>query len=180
MSERAGPEELEAERVNLAIAVAAYRQEHARLTQAITNLNATGGKLEQSVHQATAKAVQAALVQLKTEADAAAHAMQGLQRFTLRRGLTQHFATALAAMVITLIAVWWYVPGVSEMNALRAERTQLQSSITELTRRGGRIVMADCGGRLCIAASNDQGQSVIDWRRAWLAHGVPMVIPKGY
>jgi hypothetical protein len=79
-----------------------------------------------------------------------------------------------------VLAVWWYVPSVSEMSALRAERDQLQASIEDLSRRGGRIVMNSCGGRLCIEASTDQGKSVIDWRGAWHAHGVPLVIPKGY
>ena len=35
--------------------------------------------------------------------------------------------------------VWWYVPSVSQMQALRTERAQLQASIEELNNQGARM-----------------------------------------
>jgi len=64
---------------------------------------------------------------------------------------------------ITVLAVWWYVPTVSEMSALRSERDQLQASIEDLTQRGGRIKLNSCGNsgdrkRLCMLVDQAAGK----------------------
>lgn len=92
---------------------------------------------------------------MRREADLATDAMQKLRRLTLWQSAWRHVTTALCAMAITVLAVWWYVPTVGEMSALRSERDQLQASIEHLTRRGGRIKLNSCGNsgdkkRLCV------------------------------
>jgi hypothetical protein len=58
---------------------------------------------------------------------------------------------------------------------------ELQVSIEDLEKRGARIKIGNCDGRLCVTVNTDQGQSHVDWRGAWHApDGEPMVIPKGY
>jgi len=59
---------------------------------------------------------------------------------------------AIAAIGVTLVAVWWYVPTVAQMAALRAEHAQLEASIEDLNSRGARIELNTCGSakRLCV------------------------------
>lgn len=67
-----------------------------------------------------------------------------------------------------------------QVSSLRREKAALQASVEELEKRGGRIVMTTCGGRLCIEASGDQGgggKSGV-WKNQ--ETGVQLVIPKGY
>jgi hypothetical protein len=171
---------MDGEERKIALLIAAFDQEREHTAQATAALRQVIEGLGQKVDSATGVAVGKALSTLRNEADLAAQAMQQLRRLTLWQSAWRHVTTALCAITITVLAIWWYVPSVSEMTALRAEHNQLQASIEDLTQRGGRIAMNTCGGRLCIEVSNDQGQSVVDWRGAWHAHGVPLVIPKGY
>jgi hypothetical protein len=171
---------MDPEERKIAALIAAFEDEHERVRKALTDLDAATGRVESTLKSAAISAIKAAFNTAKTEAEDAAHAMSELQRFTLWRSAALHFTTALAAIVITLVAVWLCVPSVSEMNSLRAEKAQLQASIEELSKRGGKIVMNTCGGRLCIAANTDQGLSIVNWHNAWHVDGVPMVIPQGY
>lgn len=41
--------------------------------------------------------------------------------------------------------------------ALRSEKAELEAGMADLTRRVGRIILITCGGRICIDASNNQG-----------------------
>lgn len=79
--------------------------------------------------------------------------------------------------LVAYAALAWQLHQVS---SLRREKAALQASVEELEKRGGRIVMTTCGGRLCIEASNDQGgggKSGV-WKNK--ETGVQLVIPKGY
>ena len=76
-----------------------------------------------------------------------------------------------------------------EQAALQADIAQMQVQVAELEKRGGRIVMTECGGRLCIEASANQGQNkdgspaaMGSWQRDIKNGGgkVSLVIPKGY
>jgi hypothetical protein len=120
-------------------------------------------RLGQKVDAATATAVGRALETLRSEADLAAQAMHRIRRLTLWQSAWQHLWMALVAIAITLLAVWWYVPSVTEMNALRAEREQLQASIADLSQRGGRIKLNSCGNsgerkRLCVLVDQTAGR----------------------
>jgi hypothetical protein len=171
---------MDGEERKIALLIAAFDQEREHTAQATAALRQVIEGLGEKVDSATGVAVSKALNTLRRDADLAAQAMRQLRRLTLWQSAWRHVTTALCAMAITVLAVWWYVPSVNEMSTLRTERDQLQASIDDLARRGGRIVMNTCGGRLCIEVSTDQGKSVIDWRGAWHAHGVPLMIPKGY
>jgi hypothetical protein len=64
--------------------------------------------------------------------------------------------------VVTLVAVAWYVPSVSDMQALRAEKSQLESSIANLLeQQGGKLQISHCGPerRLCVAVQGYAGIS---------------------
>ena len=111
----------------------------------MTELKATGATLQREVKSAAASAMQNALKDLQEDVERARGVVTDLQRFSLRRAAWQHAWVALVTIAITLLAVWWYVPRVSEMTALRAERQQLQASIEDLAARGGRIKLDNCG-----------------------------------
>ena len=51
-----------------------------------------------------------------------------------------------------------------------------------LAKKGARIKMTDCGGRLCIVASKNQGEGASDWHGNWnnAQTGQTFVIPQGY
>lgn len=97
-------------------------------------------------------------------------------------------AGGIAAVVLTgwLANAWqWHqVESLSEQKAqLRAEVGELEASVAALEKKGGRIVMNTCGGRLCIEASNNQGNAAPKWGAGlWQdkQKGVTLVIPKGY
>jgi hypothetical protein len=109
----------------------------------MVELQATGVTLQRDVKSAAASAVQDALKALQGDIESARRVVVDLQGLSLWRAAWQHAMVALVAMAVTLLAVWWYVPSVSEMSALRSERDQLQASIEDLTQRGGRRGVAD-------------------------------------
>lgn len=91
----------------------------------------------------------------------------------------------VAVLLAAWIAVWWERHQVEQLveqrQALAADVAELNAKVTALERRGGRLVFEDCGGRLCIEASSNQGKDA-KWN-AWWTHaktGAPLVIPKGY
>lgn len=76
-----------------------------------------------------------------------------------------------------------------QVNSLREEKAELVADVARLTvnvsaleKKGGRIAMTTCGGRLCIEASGNQGQGAEQWRGGnWSTkEGVQLVIPRGY
>ena len=93
---------------------------------------------------------------------------------------------ALAAVVAVTLGVWLAVSTLvswrsAELEQLNAEIAQRQARLEELDRRGGKIELTDCGGRLCAYASTNQGEGYKDWKAPW--HGrddLPLVILRGY
>src|SRR5208282_771619 len=94
------------------------------------------------------------------EINKAAETLIDLQRLSLWRAAWQHIMVAFVAIAVTLVAVWWYVPSVAQMTALRAEHAQLEASIEDLNNRGARIELNTCGPakRLCVLVDNIAGQ----------------------
>lgn len=41
--------------------------------------------------------------------------------------------------------MWWYVPSMTQLTALSAEQSKLQTSIEDLNQRGGRVKLSTCG-----------------------------------
>ncbi len=86
----------------------------------------------------------------------------------------------MGVCLVTYAALAWQL---HQVENLRAEKTQLQENVAVLEKRGGRIVMSRCGGRLCIEASRNQGKGAEHWKGAnWWneKNGVALVIPRGY
>lgn len=154
---------MDPEERKIAALIAAFDQEHARAERAITALSRLGEQLQGEVREAASAAVEAALRSLREEIANAQRALQELQRHSLWRATWQHLMVAFTAIAMTLLAVWWYVPTVAEMNQLRAERAQLQASIEELNTRGARIQLKECGSRgqrkrLCVLVDAAAGR----------------------
>lgn len=66
---------------------------------------------------------------------------------------------------------------------LQADIKQMQVNVAALEKKGGRIVMTTCGGRLCIEASSNQGEGAEQWKGgkwSYQENGVQLVIPRGY
>lgn len=95
-------------------------------------------------------------------------------------------AAVLAVVVSTWSMVEWQLHQVAglveERAALEGEVQQLRANVAALAKKGGRIVMNQCGGRLCIEASSNQGEGSERWRTHWRNEktGVGFVIPRGY
>jgi hypothetical protein len=154
---------MDEEERKIALLIAAFDQEREHTAQATAALKQVIEGLGEKVDSATGVAVGNALNTLRREADLAAQAMQQLRRLTLWQSAWRHVTTALCAMAITVLAVWWYVPTMGEMSALRSERDQLQASIEDLTQRGGRIKLNTCGNsgdrkRLCVLVDQTAGR----------------------
>ncbi len=93
---------------------------------------------------------------------------------------------ALAAVVAVTLGVWLAASTLvswrsAELEQLNAEIAQSKVRLAELDRRGGKIELADCGGRLCAYASTNQGKGSKDWKTPWSGRdGLPLVILRGY
>ena len=94
--------------------------------------------------------------------------------------------TALAAVVAVILGVWLTASMLvswqsAELERLNAEIAQSEARLKELTKRGGKIELTDCGGRLCAYASTNQGENYKDWQAPWTGKdGLPLVILRGY
>jgi hypothetical protein len=151
---------MDPEERKIAALIAAFDAEHERVKGAITALTQTGAQLKHDVTGAAAGAVTAALADLNQDIQHAGRTLQQLQRFSLWQTSLRHLMVALAAIAVTLIAVWWYVPTVAQMAALQAEHAQLEASIEDLNQRGARIELNTCGSakRLCVLVDTIAGQ----------------------
>jgi hypothetical protein len=150
----------EAQELKIAALIDALDQEHARVQKAMKALNATSAGLQQAVAQAAHVSMQEAFQQLHGELARAQRVVIDLQRLSLWRAAWQHVMVALVAIVITLLAVRWYVPSVSDMQALRVKKAQLEASIADLQQRGAKLQISHCGPerRLCVAVDDYAGR----------------------
>jgi cell division protein FtsB len=89
--------------------------------------------------------------------------------------------------LVAYASLAWQLHQVSSLRdekaSLAADVAQLQANVAALEKKGGRIVMSNCGGRLCIEASSNQGQGSEHWHGANWSNkdtGVQLVIPRGY
>jgi len=94
--------------------------------------------------------------------------------------------TALAAVVVVILGVWLAVSTLvswqsTELERLNTAIAQSEARLAELNRRGGKIELTDCGGRLCAYASTNQGEGYKDWKTPWTGRDrLPLVILRGY
>ena len=94
---------------------------------------------------------------------------------------------ALAAVVAVTLGVWLAASTLvswrsAELEQLNAEIAQRKARLEELDRRGGKIELTDCDGRLCVHAAKNQGKDHKNWTGPWYSKkdGSPLVIIKGY
>jgi hypothetical protein len=167
---------MDGEERKIAALVAAFDQEHERAQRAITALERIGVSLQHGVETAARDAVTKALAEVNQETQHAAAALRELQRFAFWQSAWQHVTIAVLAMAVTVACVWWYVPSMKEITALRTERNELQASIEELNQRGGRVKLSTCGPRkhLCVLVDEAAG-TFGDAKR-----GEVYMIPKDY
>lgn len=108
--------------------------------------------------------------QAKTAADALGEVLGALRfRFVLVLCVT-----AMVWMVVMVGAAWaisgWKVEEVrqlqAEIHALTAERDRMQAVVADLERRGGRLIVANCGGQMCIQAATNQRTNA-RWAAPW-------------
>jgi hypothetical protein len=83
------------------------------------------------------------------------------------------------------VSVWWQRTQVTDLTAqkaaLEADIAEMKVNAVAIAKKGGRIKIADCGGRLCIVASKNQTGDFSDWHGPWNDRtGQTMVIPNGY
>jgi Ribonuclease G/E len=83
-------------------------------------------------------------------------------------------------------SVWWQRNIVRDLTeqktALETDIAEMQLNAAALAKKGARIKIVDCGGRLCIVASKNQTGSFSEWHGLWNDNktGQTMVIPNGY
>ena len=121
----------------------------------------------------------------KAAEETEARLQRAVQTFRWRWGAIAGGA-ALAAVLILLFGVWLTASTLvswqrAELAQLNAEIAQREARLEELDRRGGKIELTDCGGRLCAYASTNQGEHYKDWKAPWSGReGLPLVILRGY
>jgi len=89
--------------------------------------------------------------------------------------------------LVAYASLAWQLHQVSSLReekaALLGDVAQLQANVAALEKKGGRITMTTCGGRLCIEASSNQGEGAEKWKGGVWSNketGVQLVIPRGY
>ena len=123
-------------------------------------LKAAQARLEQSIHNVGPIAghmVKLAMTEelraVRSEAEQATAALGRLRRAADWRTALSSGVIVIAAVAVTLAGFWALTPGREEMNALRAQRQQLQGSVDALAARGGRADLKTCGAQnehLCV------------------------------
>jgi len=87
--------------------------------------------------------------------------------------------------MLAWVALAWQRDEIEQLNHQRrnlmADVAQMQSNAEALEKKGARIQLAQCGGRLCVVASRNQSDKLNNWRGPWKNEaGQPMVVPLGY
>ena len=154
-----------------------------------TALHATLATVSQRAERAFEDAGQPLLHTLAGVTKAAEETEERLQRavktFQWKWGAIAGGA-ALAAVVAIILGVWLTASLLvswrsAELEQLNAEIAQREARLEELDRRGGKIELTDCDGRLCAYASTNQGEGYKDWKTPWGGReGLPLVILRGY
>jgi len=126
------------------------------------------------------------LAEVARSADAIEHRLQrAVKTFQWKWGAIAGGA-ALVAVLILIFGAWLAASTLvswrsAELERLEAEIAQSKTRLEELNRRGGKIELTDCGGRLCAYASTNQGKGQKDWKAPWSGRDdLPLVILRGY
>ena len=172
-------------------------KERAQLRATVEALQNTSRSIQKAAGDAAAKAVAETLGQAPKTAQTAFNAATdsldiaaGKVR-TAGAWLTWQFSAVFILVGVAAVATSYAIarftlPDRAEIEALRSEKAELETSIADLTKRGAKIKINTCDGRLCIEASTNQGKDTAgnpatmgSWRTSD-GRDVPMVIPRGY
>jgi hypothetical protein len=101
------------------------------------------------------------------------------------KGIALGAAGFVGISAMAWASVWWQRTQVMELmaqkTALEADIAEMQVNAAALAKKGGRIKITDCGGRLCIVARKNQTGDFSDWHGPWNDEaGQTMVTPSGY
>ena len=171
-------------------------QQQAELSAAIKALKAERealrAEISATVRQSLAGASQTATTALETATAPLLNRLTGVttaaaQAEDTLRDAAAWFAwkwMALAAgglagvCLVAYGSLWWQI---HQIESLSEQKAELEANVALIEKRGGKIKIQTCGGRLCIEASTNQGEGNIDWTGAWQENnGTPLVIPRGY
>ncbi len=106
----------------------------------------------QEVAAEACKALEEASARARGAAQLLRQATSEMRKHSLLRAGVITAASSLGIIAAVMIALAFYLPSKSEMEALRTERAQLQASIEDLSNRGGRLTHSLCGDpkRFCV------------------------------
>lgn len=178
-------------------AISDMGKERAKLHATIEALKNTAGGLQKAAGDAAGSAVKETLAQApktaKTAIDAATEALEIAAGKVTSAGawLTWQFGlvfilTGVAAVLTNYAIGRFTLPDAATIAALRSEKAELEADIADLHKRGAKIKINTCGGRICIEASTNQGNDAAGNPApmgSWLtsdSRKVPLVIPRGY
>jgi hypothetical protein len=90
------------------------------------------------------------------------------------------FGGLAGVCLVAYASLWWQM---HQIESLSEQKAELEANVALLEKRGGKIKIQNCGGRLCIEASTNQGKGKTDWSGTWQTRDgneTPLVIPRGY
>jgi len=175
-----------------AVAVGNIAEERAALANTVINLNTEIATLKTAVESAAAKGVKDSLTQApEATVTAFNDATERLNKATGALESSAHWfswqlvvlvAIVCVAMVGTAYSLGRYMtPSNAEIEDKRAEIAKLEANIDSLAKRGGRIKLSMCDGRLCAYAATNQGNGNNNWSAPWkTTEGASLVILRGY
>lgn len=172
-----------------------------------TSIEAAGERAGQSIERKLERRINDAAADLRTTAahlpaiedtltkttaalaDAIREAQSAGQWLNVRAAVVLVLAVALVAGG-SYASLWWQqrqADGLKAQEAaLTAQIAQERATVASLDAKGGRMKLADCGGRLCVQAAPNQGASngtnpFANWS-GWsvTTTNAPLVIPEGY
>lgn len=181
-------------------AIAGLAQERKAIVEAISTLQSTSKTLQKATGDAATAAVAESIgkgprvaveaMRAATEAiEEAADQVRGAGTWLTFKAAASVAGVGLVMVLVVYVLGRFMLPSEAErheVERLRAAKAELEANIAELNRRGAKIQLNTCGGRICIEASTNQGKddqgnpvplggwSTTDGRK------VPLVIPRGY
>ena len=179
---------MDAERVEMQIAALLDQAdvEHARVREAISELRAAGIALREGVTQAAGTAVKESFKGLQKDVERARGAMKWFSyRWIVIIGVSLVGLFALGGgLAWALVALQRHQLAelIERKTALEADIAEMTVNAAALAKKGARIKITDCGGRLCIVADKRQSDKTTDWHGIWNNEktGETFVIPNGY
>jgi len=176
-----------------AAAIAAMAKERRELAATVEAIKNATGTLQNGLQDAAGRAVRDSLNQSLESAEKVANrtvrVLDEAAGKVRDAGTWVSLKTAAAVGLVGVLTIgavygigrYMVSSTLADVQALRAEKVELQANVDDLARRGGRAKLTTCGGRLCIEASSNQGEGYETWGSPWKAqNGANLVILRGY